>query len=238
MTPLDLLVQRFDPTRDREPYWQCFRLTISPTSTVLDLLLEVRDLHDATLAFRRSCRSGICGSCAVAINGHPRLACMTRVPEVLDPSGSLSIGPLPGFPVLRDLVVDIDPFFESLRAFLPWLLRRPDYGGTMEQTTVEAAMDGALCILCGACQAGAGGSTAPKPAALAQGVRFALDPRDLLGPVRLWVLEQAGLLSPEAAQRWEASCPKQIPLTRLVARGRELLGDRPAVQGKSGSLGA
>ncbi len=227
MASVSIVVQRFDPTRDREPYWQRYEVVVGPNHTLLDVLLEVRDLQDGTLAFRRSCRSGICGSCAVAVNGRPQLACMTRVLEALGPSGSVTIAPLPGFPVLRDLVVDIDPFFESLRALLPWLLRRPDYPGTMEPPTVDAAMEGALCILCGACQAGAGGVGAANPAALAQGVRFALDPRDLLGPVRLWMLSEAGLLSPEAAERWERSCPKQIPLAALAARGREMLARQP-----------
>ena len=130
MLDITLQVARFDLDLDTETSLQDYFLQMEEQRMVLDALLEIRDLQDGSLAFRHSCRSGICGSCAVMINGQPKLACQTKLAEVAE-DGLIRLEPLAGFRVLRDLVVDIDPFLESLKAVVPWLVLRPGYHGRM-----------------------------------------------------------------------------------------------------------
>jgi succinate dehydrogenase / fumarate reductase iron-sulfur subunit len=110
---LSLKICRFDPEVDREPYFQEFRVEIAGHQTVLDVLLEAWR-QDPGLSFRRSCRSAICGSCAVTINGTPRLACQTLIREIAGNNGRITIQPLAYFRQLKDLVVDLEPLFDSL----------------------------------------------------------------------------------------------------------------------------
>ncbi|MFB0536076.1 MAG: succinate dehydrogenase/fumarate reductase iron-sulfur subunit, partial [Anaerolineae bacterium] len=171
-------------------------------------LLEIRDLQDGSLAFRHSCRSGICGSCAVMINSQPKLACQTKLAEVAE-DGLIRLEPLASFRVLRDLVVDIDPFLESLKAIVPWLVLRPNHDGRMSPQALAEIEAVGICILCGACevsetQAGTG------LASLARTYRLALDPRDALGPERIKLAADLGLLKWPPYEGFAAECPKGI----------------------------
>ena len=120
---LSLKICRFDPEVDREPYFQEFRVEIAGHQTVLDVLLEAWR-QDPGLSFRRSCRSAICGSFAVTINGTPRLACQNLIREIAGNNGRITIQPLAYFRQLKDLVVDLEPLFDSLKAVVPWLITR------------------------------------------------------------------------------------------------------------------
>jgi succinate dehydrogenase / fumarate reductase iron-sulfur subunit len=112
-------ILRFDPEKDGKPHWQEFRIEAEPNDRVLDLLHIIRDEHDGTLAFRRSCGHGICGSDAMVINGKNRLACKTLVKDLRQP---ITIEPLRGFRVIKDLVVDMEPFFAKYRRVMPYLI--------------------------------------------------------------------------------------------------------------------
>jgi succinate dehydrogenase / fumarate reductase iron-sulfur subunit len=165
---------------------------------VLDVLLEIRDLQDGSLAFRHSCRSGIGGSCAMMINGRPKLACQTKLAEVAK-DGLIRLEPMAGFRVLRDLIVDIDPFLESLKAIVPWLVLRPNHNGRMSPEALAEIEAMGICILCGACEVGET-QAGTGLAALAKTYRSE----------RIKVAVDLGLLKWPPYQGFAAKCPKGI----------------------------
>src|SRR5678815_2342388 len=105
---VDLRIQRFNPELDDKPHWEGYRVEAGPMDRVLDLLHKIKDETDGTLTFRRSCAHGVCGSDAMMINGRNRLACKIRIDQL---GNKISVAPLPGLPVIKDLVVDMDDFF-------------------------------------------------------------------------------------------------------------------------------
>jgi succinate dehydrogenase / fumarate reductase iron-sulfur subunit len=114
-------VRRFEPERDAEPHWEDYRIEVLPGMTVLDGLWKVKELQAPSLAWRSSCRMGICGSCGMLINGRPRLACNTQIAEL--GTDVVAVGPLPNFDIVKDLVPDLRPMFETHRELLPFLVR-------------------------------------------------------------------------------------------------------------------
>lgn len=148
---VELRIRRFNPERDQGPRWVTYGLDADPFDRVLDLLRRVREQHDGTLAFRHSCGHGVCGSDAMLINGRNRLACQTLVRDL---GNRITVAPLPAFQVIKDLVVDLEPFFAQIRSVLPYLVN-PEPLPTRErlQTPEELARieDTTKCILCAAC---------------------------------------------------------------------------------------
>ena len=119
---LTLRVKRFDPDAKKPaPYWQDYQLFIEDTATVLDALIKVREDVDGTLSLRCSCRSAICGSCAMRINGHAKLACKTKANEAVNGDGVIIVEPAGVMPVIKDLVVDFDLFWDHIRQVEPYL---------------------------------------------------------------------------------------------------------------------
>lgn len=204
-----LKICRFDPEVDVRPYFQNFTVTVEKQETVLDALLQAWQ-QDPTLSFRRSCRSAICGSCAVAINGKPSLACHTLIRDVTGSDGCLTIEPLPHFRQIKDLVVDLDPFFESLKAIVPWVLTRPDHDGRMSPEAAQAIEGPATCILCGVCNAALEPPGEFPPAAVVKGLRLALDPRDSLGAARLQLMSLPREILSLFIQELREKCPKKV----------------------------
>src|SRR5208283_3578714 len=152
---VELKICRYDPEKDTSPYFQELAVDIEENRTVLDALLLAWE-QDPTLSFRRSCRSAICGSCAIVINGQPALACQTLIGKAAANGGILTLGPLSHFRQLKDLVVDLEPLFDSLKAAVPWLLLSDQYSGRMDPDAVGKIENPATCILCGICQADLG----------------------------------------------------------------------------------
>jgi succinate dehydrogenase / fumarate reductase iron-sulfur subunit len=209
---MDLLlkISRYDPQKDSSSYFHEFMVSIEENRTVLDALLLAWE-QDPTLSFRRSCRSAICGSCAILINDRPALACQTLIRKVSPDGASLTLAPLPHFSQIKDLVIDLEPLFESLKAAVPWLLLNGEYDGRMEPQTVAKIENPATCILCGICQADLPNADV-KPAGVVKALRFALDPRDSLGRHRLRLLQ----LPPEVLslfmKQLPGTCPKGIDI--------------------------
>ena len=208
---LTLNIQRFDPQTDDKPYGREYTVDWEQHDTVLDLLLKTRR-EDPSLAFRRSCRSSICGSCAMVIADHSRLACHTLVREVAGDGGGLTIKPLPGFRQLKDLVVDMDPFFDALKRVLPWVITVPHHNGLISPEDSARIEPPATCILCGVCDAEVPQSGSVTPAALVKNVRLAVDPRDALGRGRMKItgLTKEGLHT--FRELLVSVCPKGIKL--------------------------
>src|SRR5687767_10445180 len=116
---VDLRVLRFNPELDERPHWEGYRVESGPMDRVLDLLAKVKGETDGSLTYRRSCAHGVCGSDAMLINGRNRLACKIRIDQL---GSKISVAPLLGFRVIKDLVVDMEPFFSQFRSVMPYLV--------------------------------------------------------------------------------------------------------------------
>lgn len=210
-----LKICRFDPEKDMLPFFQEFAVSLEGSQTVLDALLLAWQ-QDSTLSFRRSCRSAICGSCAVRINGQPALACRTLIETARENGDTITIEPLPHFRQLKDLVVDLEPFFESLRATIPWLILREDYNGWMSPEVARQLEDPATCILCGICQAALEGNGEIKPASLVKALRLSQDPRDALGLHRIRLMQVPAEVLKLFIRKLPEKCPKGIKITEAA----------------------
>ena len=180
-------IRRFDPTTDAEPHWEDYRFPCPPGTTVLEGLKIIKEKLSPTLAWRSSCRMGVCGSCGMFINGSPRLACNTQVSEL---GGSLiTVAPLPNFNMIRDLVPDLVPMIQAHVETMPYLIR--DDAAELAQPTgeywqsphqLEQYLEFSYCIKCGCCMAACPTyATDPDyagPMPLAQAHRYNSDSRD------------------------------------------------------------
>jgi succinate dehydrogenase / fumarate reductase iron-sulfur subunit len=221
MRDVVLRIKRFDPERDRAPHWESYDVQVEDTDRVLDALHEVRWHHDGTLAFRRSCAHGVCGSDAMAINGQNRLACVLLMKDVGD---VVTIEPLRGLPVLKDLVVDMSTFFAQYRSVQPWLQAPPPEGeGERLQSPEDRARydDTTKCILCAACTTSCpvfwGNDSFVGPAAIVNAHRFIFDSRDEAGPERLHDLDRRfGAWGCRTVFNCTDACPRGIKVTQAI----------------------
>ena len=146
-------IRRFIPEIDEDPHWEEYVVSAYPTDRVLDALAQIKDEQDGTLTYRRSCGHGICGSDAMRINGRNRLACKTLIKD-LDASSAVTVEAIKGLPLEKDLVVDMEPFFDAYREVMPFLI--PE-GHEPTRERLQSAEDRARfddttkCILCAAC---------------------------------------------------------------------------------------
>src|SRR4051794_3416457 len=151
---ITLIIRRYIPEIDDEPRWQDFDVRVLPTDRILDALHKIKWEQDGSLTFRRSCAHGVCGSDAMRINGRNRLACKTLVKD-LDTSKPIYVEAIKGLPLEKDLVVDMEPFFESFRQVQPFLQSAtpPPQGRERLQSSAERERfdDTTKCILCAAC---------------------------------------------------------------------------------------
>ncbi|MGC8481890.1 MAG: 2Fe-2S iron-sulfur cluster-binding protein, partial [Acidimicrobiales bacterium] len=125
LVTVHLRIKRYNPETDTRPHWQEFELRMKPSDTVLNALHEIKWTQDGTLTFRRSCAHGVCGSDAMVINGENKLGCINLISDV---GTDLTIEPIRGLPVIKDLVVDMEPFFAQYRSVLPFLIANDDPG--------------------------------------------------------------------------------------------------------------
>src|SRR5581483_1999205 len=185
---LTFTVQRYNPEVDVHPHSEEYRLEVGRGMTVLEALIRIKDEQDGSLSLRYSCRSAICGSCAMEINGSEKLACRTSVRKELERHGEIRIAPLRNLPVIKDLVVDMSSFWAKIREISPWLSGspRPDEdqpAGPMTLLTGSYHFHNVdACIMCGACVAACTSHEVSRgfvgPAALAKADRFLADPRE------------------------------------------------------------
>lgn len=231
---INVQIYRYHPEHDTTPYMESKTLPEEfRKRMVLDALQYLRE-EDPTLAFRRSCREGVCGSDGMNINGKNWLACIKPVAEALGTSNTLVIRPLPGMPVIRDLVVDQSLFFEHYEKIKPWLINDDPAPAIERLQTPEqrAQLDGLYeCILCGCCT-----SQCPSwwwnpekyrgPAALLQSLRFLLDSRDRARIERLEELEDPfSLFRCRSIGNCTWVCPKGLNPMAAIGRIRLELMD-------------
>ncbi|NOX60424.1 MAG: succinate dehydrogenase iron-sulfur subunit [Chloroflexi bacterium] len=230
MAKVDLTVRilRFNPEVDKKPYWQEYQVSADETAQVLDVLHQIKWYQDGTLTLRRSCAHGVCGSDAMVINGSNRLACKTLVRDV---APKLTVEPIRGLPVIKDLVVDMEPFFASYRAVEPWFMNdeRPPVRERLQSQEERARFDDTTkCILCAACTTSCPSFWANGryigPAAIVQAHRFIFDSRDQGQAERLQVLnDRFGVWACRTAFNCVEACPREINITKAIGEVKKAL---------------
>jgi succinate dehydrogenase / fumarate reductase iron-sulfur subunit len=215
-------IRRYNPEVDAAAHWEDYLVEAEPTDRVLDLLHQVKWYQDGTLTFRRSCGHGVCGSDAMLINGQNRLACEYLVKDAGD---FVTVEPIHGLPVVKDLLVDMEPFFDSYRSVMPYLVNDevPEDGKERRQSPVDRAKfeDTSRCILCAACTTSCpvfwGDPAYVGPAAIVNAHRFIVDSRDHAHEERLQILaDPDGVWRCRTVFNCVEACPRGIQITRAI----------------------
>ena len=223
-------ILRYDAkTPDDKPAFQSYRIKMIPGLTVLAMLIRIRDEIDGTLSFRSSCRSAVCGSCAMVINGKIDLACRTQV--AFFESNTIILEPLPNMDIIKDLVVDMTPFWDMYEQVQPWLIRKtPDPEKELTQSEEERSRIDQFvnCILCASCYGSCPvASRDPEyigPAALSKLARFILDSRDERGAGFLKTMNnEKGLWGCDTVLHCIDACPKDVRPTDAIVGLRKTL---------------
>ena len=227
-------VYRYNPETDKKPWMQDFDLEIPGGRDLMVLdVLELLKERDPSVTYRRSCREGVCGSDGLNMNGRNGLACITPLSEVVK-RGKLTIRPLPGLPVIRDLVVDMEQFYDNYKKVQPWLINDepPPSRERLQSPEDRAKLDGLYeCILCACCT-----TACPSfwwnpdkfigPAGLLQAYRFLADSRDTATEERLAALEDPfSVFRCRGIMNCVAVCPKGLNPTRAIGHIRSMLLD-------------
>ena len=223
-------IYRYDPDRDSKPYMQKLQVTLQPSDRMLlDALIRIKSEVDDSLSLRRSCREGVCGSDAMNINGKNGLACVTNLGDLQEP---IVLRPLPGLPVIRDLIVDMSQFFKQYESIKPYLINDtpPPEKERLQLPSEREELDGLYeCILCACCS-----TACPSfwwnpdkfvgPAGLLQAYRFIADSRDQATNERLDNLNDPyRLFRCHTIMNCVDVCPKNLNPTLAIGKIKELL---------------
>lgn len=216
-----LRIQRFDPSAEERPHFEAYSVPLKEGMTVLDALIYAKDRLDHGIALRFSCRMASCGSCGMKINGRPRLACETQVGAL--GGSTVTAQPMDNFPIVRDLVVDLESFFSRHAAIMPGLSRRTDTGEMdspsgeylMTPEELDSLVQFTYCIKCGLCSSSCPTSSTDElflgPQALAQAYRFVQDVRDEAEEERLDIVDsEHGVWRCHFAGTCSSVCPKGV----------------------------
>jgi len=224
-------ILRFDAKKpDETPRFQSYKIRVIPGLTVLSVLLRIRDEIDGTLSFRSSCRSAVCGSCAMVINGKIDLACRTQVASF--GTNTIILEPLPNFEIIKDLIVDMTPFWNMYEKIRPYLIRKsPDPEKEIKQSEeqrrhIDQFVNCILCACCyGACPVLARNPDYLGPAAMAKLERFILDSRDERPDSVLdEINNENGVWGCDTVFRCIDACPKEVrPTDSIVGLRKAIL---------------
>jgi succinate dehydrogenase / fumarate reductase, iron-sulfur subunit len=223
-------ILRYNPEVSEESRWESYQVSAEPTDRVLDALHKVKWDLDGSLTFRRSCAHGVCGSDAMRINGKNRLACKTLLKDV-NPSQPITVEPIKGLPVLKDLVVDMEPFFAAYRSVMPFLVttgNEPTRERIQSQEDRQRFDDTTKCILCAACT-----TSCPVywsdgqyfgPQAIVGAHRFIFDSRDEATDQRLEILnDKEGVWRCRTTFNCTEACPRGIEVTKAIQEVKRAL---------------
>lgn len=217
-----LKILRYNPEKDKKQHYETYIVEAEPTDRVLDLLEYVKGYIDGTLSFRRSCAHGVCGSDAMRINGVNYLACKVLVKDI--GSSKFTIEPLLGLSVIKDLIVDMEPFFDHFRSMMPYLVNDESPPVTERLQSPEERErfdDTTKCILCAACTTSCPSYWANDkyvgPAAIVYAHRFIFDSRDRAAAERLNILnDQFGVYRCHTIFNCTLACPRDIQITTAI----------------------
>jgi succinate dehydrogenase / fumarate reductase iron-sulfur subunit len=223
-------IYRYDPDKDSKPYMQELTVELQPTDKMLlDALMRIKQSADDSVAYRRSCREGVCGSDAMNINGKNGLACITNLRDLKEP---IVLKPLPGLPVIRDLIVDMTQFFKQYHSIRPYLINDtpPPEKERLQSPEDRNELDGLYeCILCACCS-----TSCPSfwwnpdkfvgPAGLLQAYRFIADSRDQATSDRLDDLQDPyRLFRCHTIMNCVDVCPKGLNPTQAIGKIKDLM---------------
>ena len=229
---MKFIIDRFDPDKDQKPYQQEYDVQLEPTDRMLlDALIRITTIDDS-LALRRSCREGICGSDAMNINGKNGLACITKIADLKEP---VRLRPLPGLPIIRDLIVDMTQFFKQYNSITPFVINHdpPPEKERLQSPAERAELDGLYeCILCACCS-----TSCPSfwwnpdkfvgPAGLLAAYRFIADSRDQATAERLDNLEDPyRLFRCHTIMNCVDVCPKGLNPSLAIGKIKEMMVKR------------
>jgi succinate dehydrogenase / fumarate reductase iron-sulfur subunit len=229
MMQVKLKVFRYNPEQDKKPKYQTYEIEAEPTDRVLDLLEYIKGYVDGTLSFRRSCAHGVCGSDAMRINGVNKLACKVLVHDLS--TTKIRVEPILGLPVIKDLIVDMEPFMEHYRSVMPFFVNdeKPP-ARERHQTQDERARfdDTTKCILCACCTASCPSFWANEqylgPAAIVNAHRFIFDSRDRAAAERLKILnDQFGVYPCHTIFNCTVACPREIEITQAIGEVKKAI---------------
>ena len=217
-----LKVFRFNPEIDKKPHYATYKVAAQPTDRVLDLLEYIKGHLDGTLSFRRSCAHGVCGSDAMRINGRNRLACKVLVKDL--PGNKATVEPLLGMRVIKDMIVDMEPFFEHYRSVMPYFVNdepAPSKERLQSAEERERFDDTTKCILCACCTTSCpsfwGSDDYLGPAALVTAHRFIFDDRDQAAAERLKIVNDVmGVSRCHTVFNCTMACPREIQITKAI----------------------
>ena len=224
---VSLRVQRFDGDEGARRRYERYTVEVPTTATLLDCLDAVKDKHDGSLAYRKSCRMAVCGSCGMRLDGGAVLACKVPMRPYVDAGHAVTVAPMGNLPVVKDLVVDMQPFWHKVRAVKPWLDTGDEAPPATEWRVApaqhEALAKESLCIMCGCCVSECNSMEADPdflgPAALAKAYRFVGDVRDLDTRERLKDLNGAhGIWDCTRCYFCNQRCPKGVDPRDAIAK--------------------
>ncbi len=227
---MKLSIYRYNPETDSKPYMQDFDVTLPSTAKMLlDALVQIKSEHDDSLSVRRSCREGVCGSDGVNVNGKNMLACIAPLAELKEP---IIVRPLPGLPIIRDLIVDMSQFYKQYRSIKPYLINDEPLPEKerLQSPAEREELDGLYeCILCACCS-----TSCPSfwwnpdkfvgPAGLLQAYRFIADSRDTAVNERLDNLEDPyRLFRCHTIMNCVDVCPKSLNPTQAIGKIKDMM---------------
>lgn len=229
---LKVSVYRYNPETDKEPYMKDYQLDTEGKDLMVLDVLELLKEQDSSLVYRRSCREGVCGSDGMNINGKNGLACVTPISEATSGSDSLILRPLPGLPVIRDLIIDMSLFYKQYEKVKPYLINDTPAPAIERLQSPEdrAQLDGLYeCILCACCS-----TACPSfwwnpdrfigPSGLLQAYRFLIDSRDTATEERLAALDDPfSVFRCHGIQNCVSVCPKGLNPTKAIGHIRNML---------------
>jgi len=232
---LQVSVYRYNPETDKEPYMQDYQVDTGGKDLMVLDVMELLKAQDTSLAFRRSCREGVCGSDGVNINGKNGLACITSVSQAIKGGTKLILRPLPGLPVIRDLVIDMSLFYKQYEKIRPYLINDTPAPAIerLQSPEERAHLDGLYeCILCACCS-----TACPSfwwnpdrfvgPSGLLQAYRFLIDSRDTATEERLAALDDPfSVFRCHGIQNCVSVCPKGLNPTKAIGHIRNMLLQR------------
>jgi len=220
---MKIKIQRFNPEKDEKPYFKEYEIKCEKHFTVLDAVICVKEHYDSKLGFRHSCMAGICGSCSMKVNGRARLTCKTLVKEEMEKFGEVVVEPIGNLRIIKDLIVDMEPFYEEMKAVKPWFDKIRDVKVRPED--VKKIEKSSECIWCAACFSDCPSRDASSkylgPAASVLAQRYIDDIRDSNKRERLAALVEKQLWMCAHCEKASENCPQDIEPQEVISHLRE-----------------